>query len=182
MNPTKLVAMLALFIAWLALPIPATVALAQTVETGLVELTDSKIEYFSRGEGEPIVLLPGGTLTVGYLDGLAAALAKAGHRVVSINFRGSGKSTGPSEGVTLATMADDVAGVIKALNIGSANVAGNSCRFRPHLEAFQTFSRSESGCYRTGGSGKHSPRRLVGTSGRDQISDLARCGGPDRAT
>jgi pimeloyl-ACP methyl ester carboxylesterase len=117
--------MLALFIAWLALPIPTPVALAQTVETGLVELTDSKIEYFSRGKGEPIVLLPGGTLTVGYLDGLAAALAKAGHRVVSINFRGSGKSTGPSEGVTLVTMADDLAGVIKALNLGSANVAGN---------------------------------------------------------
>ena len=98
---------------------------AQTVETGLVELTDFKIEYFSRGEGEPIVLLPGGTLKVGYLDGLAEALAKAGHRVVGINFRGSGKSTGPSEGVTLQTMADDVAGVIKALNLGPVNVAGN---------------------------------------------------------
>ena len=118
MNPTRHLAKLALFIAWLALPISATVARAQTVETGLVELTDSKIEYFSRGEGEPIVLLPGGTLTVGYLDGLADALAKAGHRVVGINFRGSGKSTGPSEGVTLQTMADDVAGVIKALNLG----------------------------------------------------------------
>ena len=74
MNPTRHLAMLALFIAWLALPISATVARAQTVETGVVELTDSKIEYFSRGEGEPIVLLPGGTLTVGYLDGLADAL------------------------------------------------------------------------------------------------------------
>ena len=62
---------------------------------------------------------------MGYLDGLADALAKAGHRVVGINFRGSGKSTGPSEGVTLQTMADDVAGVIKALNLGPVNVAGN---------------------------------------------------------
>ncbi|TBZ98962.1 MULTISPECIES: hypothetical protein [Rhizobium] len=84
MNPTKRLAMLALFVAWLALPVTATVAGAQTVETGLVELKDSKIEYFSRGEGEPIVLLPGGTLKVGYLDGLAEALAKAGHRVVSL--------------------------------------------------------------------------------------------------
>ncbi|CAN7258806.1 alpha/beta fold hydrolase [Mesorhizobium sp. LjNodule214] len=125
MNPTKHLAMLTLIVACLMLPVYATTVQAQTVETGIVKLTDSNIEYFSRGEGEPIVLLPGGTLTVGYLDGLADALAKAGHRVVGINFRGSGKSTGPSEGVTLQTMADDVAGVIKALNLGPVNVAGN---------------------------------------------------------
>lgn len=98
---------------------------AQTVSTGIVKLAHSKIEYFSRGKGETIVLLPGGTLTVGYLDGLADALAKAGYRVVGINFRGSGKSTGSSKSVTLQTMANDVAGVIKALRIGSAHIAGN---------------------------------------------------------
>jgi pimeloyl-ACP methyl ester carboxylesterase len=124
-EPSKALGNVALFIAWLVLPVCATTVHAQTVETGLVELTDSRIEYFSRGEGEPIVLLPGGTLKVGYLDGLAEALSKAGHRVVGINFRGSGKSTGPSEGVTLQTMADDVAGVIKALNLGPVSVAGN---------------------------------------------------------
>jgi pimeloyl-ACP methyl ester carboxylesterase len=66
---------------------------------------------------------------VGYLDGLAEALAKAGYRVVGINFRGSGKrtgpSTGPSTGVTLQTMANDVAGVIQALKLGSVHVVGN---------------------------------------------------------
>ena len=103
----------------------ATATQAQTVETGIVKLADSNIEYFSRGQGETIVLLPGGTLTVGYLDDLADALAKAGYRVVSINCRGTGKSTGPSEGVTLQTLADDVAGVIKALKIEPVHLAGN---------------------------------------------------------
>jgi pimeloyl-ACP methyl ester carboxylesterase len=103
----------------------ATTLKAQIVDIGIVKLADSNIEYFSRGKGETIVLLPGGTLTVGYLDGLANALAKAGHRVVGINFRGSGKSTGPSQGVTLQTMADDVAGVIKSLKLGPVHVAGN---------------------------------------------------------
>jgi pimeloyl-ACP methyl ester carboxylesterase len=92
---------------------------------GIVKLSDSSIQYFSRGKGEAIVLLPGGTLTVGYLDGLAEALAKAGYRVIGITFRGSGKSTGPSKGVTLQTNADDVAGVIQALNLGPVHVAGN---------------------------------------------------------
>jgi len=98
---------------------------AQTVETGIVKLADSNIEYFSRGKGETIVLLPGGTLTVGYLDGLADALAKAGYRVLGINFRGSGRSTGSSKGVTLQTMADDVIGVVKNLNLGRVHMAGN---------------------------------------------------------
>src|SRR6476659_630937 len=102
-----------------------TTAKASGVKEGVIKLADSNIEYFSRGEGETIVFLPGGTLTVGYLDGLAETLAKAGYRVVGINFRGSGKSTGPSDAVTLQTMADDVAGVIQALKLAPVNVAGN---------------------------------------------------------
>ena len=96
---------------------PRTMAQSLSTE-GIVQLATSNMEYFSQGKGEAIVLLPGGTLTVGYFDAMATALAAQGYRVVSINFRGSGKSTGPSEGVTLQTNADDVAGVIKALNIG----------------------------------------------------------------
>src|ERR1700722_18868211 len=114
-----------LFAVSLALSAFTRPAQAQPVETGIVKLADSNIEYFSRGNGEAIVLLPGGTLTVGYLDGVADALAKAGYRVVGINFRGSGKSTGPSKGVSLQTMADDVAGVIQALKLGPVHMAGN---------------------------------------------------------
>lgn len=125
MRTAKKFTLASLCIASLALLACATTLKAQTVDTGIVKLPDSNIEYFSRGKGETIVLLPGGTLTVGYLDGLANALAKAGYRVVGINFRGSGKSTGPSQGVTLQTMADDVAGVIKSLKLGPVHVAGN---------------------------------------------------------
>jgi pimeloyl-ACP methyl ester carboxylesterase len=115
----------ALYAASLALLALATSSHAQSVETGIIKLADSKIEYFSRGKGETIVLLPGGTLTVGYLNGLADALAKAGYWVVGINFRGSGRSTGSSKGVTLQTMADDVAGVVKTLKLGPVHMAGN---------------------------------------------------------
>jgi pimeloyl-ACP methyl ester carboxylesterase len=50
----------------------------------------------------------------------------AGYRVVRINFRGSGKSTGPGEGITLHTLAADVAGVIRALKLGKVNIAGHA--------------------------------------------------------
>jgi pimeloyl-ACP methyl ester carboxylesterase len=96
------------------------------VQEGMVKLTDSNIEYFSEGQGEPIVLLPFGGLTVGYMQGLSQDLADAGYRVVRINFRGSGKSTGSGEGGTLHTFAADVAGVIKALKLGPVNVAGHA--------------------------------------------------------
>jgi pimeloyl-ACP methyl ester carboxylesterase len=95
------------------------------VEHGIAKLPRASIEYFSRGRGEPIILLPGGVLTVGYLDGLAEALSKAGYRVVGINFRGSGKSTGPADGVTMQTMADDVVGVVRTLKLGSVHLVGN---------------------------------------------------------
>ena len=114
-----------LFASGLALSTIATVSQAQTVETGLVKVADASIEYFSRGKGEAIVLLPGGTQTVGYLDALANSLAKSGYRVIAINFRGSGKSTGPAQGVTLQTLANDVAGVIDNLKIAPAHIAGN---------------------------------------------------------
>lgn len=96
------------------------------MEEGVVKLGDTNIEYFSQGNGAPIVLLPFGSLTVGYLEGLSLDLADAGYRVVRINFRGSGRSTGSGEGATLHTLAADVAGVIQALKLGPVNVAGHA--------------------------------------------------------
>jgi predicted alpha/beta-fold hydrolase len=84
---------------------------------GIVKMSDSSIQFFSRGQGEAIVLLPGGTLTVCYLDGLAEAFAKAGYRGVSINFRGSGKNTGParaSRSTPLPTMWQASSGTLAA--------------------------------------------------------------------
>ena len=95
-------------------------------QEGMVKLTDSTIQYFSQGQGKPIVLLPFGGLTVGYMAGLSQDLADAGYRVIRINFRGSGKSTGSGEGITLHTLARDIAGVIEALRLGPVNIAGHA--------------------------------------------------------
>lgn len=93
-------ARVALLASGIVLSTIATLSQAQTVETGLVKVGDATIEYFSRGKGEAIVFLPGGTQTVSYLDPLADSLAKSGYRVIGINFRGSGKSTGPAQVVS----------------------------------------------------------------------------------
>jgi pimeloyl-ACP methyl ester carboxylesterase len=125
MKTIKQLALIGLVAAGMAISAFSSIAHAQIVESGLVKLADSTIEYFSRGEGDPIILLPATNLTVGYMDALARELAKGGYRVVSINFRGSGKSTGASEGASLKTMAEDVVGVMKALGLGPAHIAGN---------------------------------------------------------
>lgn len=96
-----------------------------TVEQGIVTVGDTTVEYFSRGSGDAIILLPGSTLTVGYLDGLADSLAAAGYRVIGINLRGTGSSRGPMEGITLRNIADDVAAVVTTLQTGPVHVAGN---------------------------------------------------------
>ena len=104
----------------------ATTVRAQTIESGVVKLAHANIEYFSQGQGEAVVLLPGGSLDVGYLEPLAAKLAEAGYRAVRVNPRGAGKSSGPGKGVTYHTYAADVAGVIQSLQLKSANVVGHA--------------------------------------------------------
>jgi len=112
---------------WAAGPASAqNTAPSGNVNQDVIKLSDSNIEYFSQGQGEVVVLLPGGSFSVDYMSGLAQALADAGYRAVRINFRGAGKSTGPGTGVTLHTLAADVAGVIRALKLGPVNVAGHA--------------------------------------------------------
>lgn len=102
------------------------IAASSPVETGVIKVGDAHIEYFSQGKGTAVVLLPGGSLTVGYMEGLAEALVDAGFRAVRINPRGAGKSTGPSNGITMHSLAADVAGVIEALHLAPVHVAGHA--------------------------------------------------------
>lgn len=92
-----------------------------------IDLIDSHIEYFTQGDtGDVIVLLPGGALNVDYMDGLANELVRSGYRVVSVNPRGAGNSTGKAEGVTLHDLANDVAAVIKKEGTGRVTVVGHA--------------------------------------------------------
>jgi len=88
-------------------------------------LQDAEIEYFSQGSGDVVVMLPGGSLNVVYMEKLADAIAESGFRVVRINPRRAGNSTGSDEEITMHTFADDVAGVIKALQLDKVSVLGH---------------------------------------------------------
>ena len=96
------------------------------MERIVVKANDVELECFSVGEGTPIVLLPGGSLTVDHLSGLADAIAAAGSRAISVDFRGAGDSVGPMEGLTLHDYAADVARVIEELDLAPAFVLGHA--------------------------------------------------------
>lgn len=102
-------------------------ASSQTANSHTIELKDSHIEYVIRGgKGKTVILLPGGGLSIDYMDGLAKELTSDGYQTVSINPRGAGNSTGKSEDVTLHDLANDVAAVIKVINADSVNVVGHA--------------------------------------------------------
>src|SRR3712207_2411214 len=77
------------------------------------------------GEGPDVLLIGGLGDTVEswqfQLDGLADR-----YRLTAFDNRGAGRTRMPAEGATVAAMADDAAGVLRAFGIGSAHVAGFS--------------------------------------------------------
>lgn len=83
------------------------------------------IEYFSQGQGEPVVLLPGSGFGVGYLEPLAEALARGGFRTLRINPRGAGKSSGSLD-ISYHDRGADVACVVEALRLGPVHVVGHA--------------------------------------------------------
>jgi pimeloyl-ACP methyl ester carboxylesterase len=96
------------------------------VERIMTKVGVAELECFSVGEGPAIIMLPGGSLSVGYLSELAGVIAPAGFRVVCVNPRGAGDSVGPMQGLTLHDYAADVAGVIDELGLAPAYVAGHA--------------------------------------------------------
>jgi pimeloyl-ACP methyl ester carboxylesterase len=95
------------------------------VTTAMVDIGEANMEYITEGKGSTIILLPEAGMNTVYLKDLSRALAKSGHQVVRINPRGTGKSTGKSGEITMHTLADDVAGVIRTLQLGIVDIAGH---------------------------------------------------------
>src|SRR3712207_60306 len=87
---------------------------------------ENELHYLQRGEGEPLLLIMGmsGThLSWGepFLEHLERDFA-----VTAYDHRGVGRSSRTEPGYTIADLADDAAGLLDALGLESAHVAGIS--------------------------------------------------------
>jgi pimeloyl-ACP methyl ester carboxylesterase len=84
------------------------------------------IHVVSRGEGPPIVLSHGVTLSVRTWVKQMQSLPAAGFRTIAFDHRGHGNSTVGSQGHTLDTLADDVRSVVEGLDLRDAVLVGHS--------------------------------------------------------
>ena len=97
---------------------------AATAPTRLVRVGDIDLAYRSIGRGRPLVLIIGYRATMDEWDpGLLDALA-SNHRVIVFDNRGVGLSTTTGERLTIALMAEDTAGLIRALHLHRPDVLG----------------------------------------------------------
>lgn len=87
------------------------------------QVGDVKLAYYIRGEGKPLLMIMGFAGTMAWWDpALVDELAK-NRLLIMFDNRGAGLSTDTEENhTTMAQMADDAAGLIKALGFDKADV------------------------------------------------------------
>src|SRR3970282_26262 len=94
-------------------------------KSGKVEVNDINIYYEIHGEGEPLLLIEG----IGYSSWMWFSQItdfSREYKVIVFANRGVGNTYKPDSEYTIETMAEDAAGLLKALGLDSAHVLGVS--------------------------------------------------------
>jgi len=81
--------------------------------------------YEVTGKGSPIVVIPGGLMTIPQMQGLITPLAKS-RQVIAIEPQAHGRTSDVDRQMTYEHMADDVAVLISELDLGRVDVCGFS--------------------------------------------------------
>ena len=91
----------------------------------LVEVAPGvELSIVDRGSGVPLILLHGVSMSAAYFHPVIDPLVEAGYRVVAVDFRGHGRSPRIEGGHTVGQYADDVAGLLAALDIDRCVLIG----------------------------------------------------------
>ncbi|MES2392474.1 MAG: alpha/beta hydrolase [Acidobacteriota bacterium] len=96
------------------------------LKVGEENASDVSIYYEDRGSGRPVVLIHGWPLSGASWERQVASLLAAGHRVITYDRRGFGKSSQPSEGYNYDTLASDTYKLLEALNLQDVTLVGFS--------------------------------------------------------
>jgi pimeloyl-ACP methyl ester carboxylesterase len=100
---------------------------AVPVAPGVELVADTWVPAGGSGPGgAPFVLVHGLASNARMWDGVAARLTARGHRAVTVDLRGHGRSGKPDGPYDMPTVADDVAALIAALGLDRPVVAGQS--------------------------------------------------------
>jgi pimeloyl-ACP methyl ester carboxylesterase len=88
--------------------------------------TSIDLYYEDHGSGPPVVLIHGWPLSGASWEKQTAALLAAGHRVITYDRRGFGRSSQPAIGYTYDTFAADLNAVLTKLNLTKVDLVGFS--------------------------------------------------------
>jgi pimeloyl-ACP methyl ester carboxylesterase len=103
----------------------ATGARLAPVSSGYAHVNGITLYHEIYGQGEPLVLLPGGLMTIGEMVTLLEPLAKT-HKVIAVELQGHGRTADTDRPLSFETMGDDIAALLNQLNIAKADIVGLS--------------------------------------------------------
>src|ERR1700722_3673804 len=96
------------------------------VKVGQENSQPIEIYYEDHGAGSPVVLIHGWPLNGDAWEKQTAALLAAGHRVITYDRRGFGRSSKPSAGYNYDTFAADLDALLSALDLTGVSLVGHS--------------------------------------------------------
>ena len=96
------------------------------IKVGQENSTPIEVYYEDHGSGSPVVLIHGWPLSGASWEKQTAALLAAGHRVITYDRRGFGRSSKPAVGYNYDTFAADLDAVLSALNLTDVSLVGFS--------------------------------------------------------
>ena len=97
-----------------------------TITVGKENSTPIELYYEDHGSGSPVVLIHGWPLSGASWEKQTAALLDAGHRVITYDRRGFGRSSRPGIGYTYDTFAADLDKLLRKLNLKKVALVGFS--------------------------------------------------------
>jgi len=101
-------------------------AVSSRIKVGQENSTPIELYYEDHGSGSPVVLIHGWPLSGASWEKQTAALLAAGHRVITYDRRGFGKSSQPVVGYNYDTFASDLNTVLTTLNLTGVSLVGFS--------------------------------------------------------
>lgn len=94
-------------------------------QTGFASVNGLNLYYEIYGSGEPLVLLPGGFMTIEAMGDIVPQLATS-RRVIGVELQGHGHTADTERPLRFELMADDIAALISHLGLERADIFGYS--------------------------------------------------------
>src|SRR5260370_42656266 len=102
-----------------------TITIHHDSQKGYASVNGLNLYYEIHGSGEPLIVLPGGFMTVEAMGEIVSQLA-ATRRVIGVELQGHGHTTDIDRPLSYEAMADDIAALIGHLGLRQADIFGYS--------------------------------------------------------